>query len=1018
LVHSYPFQYLRQAAHVPLYASPARFFRHNDETIADQLQDVFTFSFGGEEGSFVIGKDGSIMPLQDTKLKIEKFEEDMSANGIISRISKFIITTTSGIQYIFNDKELSKVISYESAPPVKFFTDPPIANRDYFLSRPSYKVNNYSVVNSWYLSEIVNPQTSEKITFDYEGYNLEYVVNQSAVQVVETVDDGFKETIQWMQNRFNGQLKRISRINLPDSTAVAFKYFDTYRVDMPGDKALKQIVMMDGETEKYGYLFNYQYFSKNALRSFTYSFPSDEVGNARLSLLSVQKTGQNSVVDKPYLFSYYAGSASLGTVPARAAASQDHWGYYNSTTTYPYDNELNIHKNLQNLFLPRYRVVGTDVMVRGGMLKSVTYPTGGTQEYEYELNTAFVNNTVVKAGGLRVKKTTQSDDVDPNQKIVTEYRYVDEEGRSSAWGYEEPVYTGQSQTVLVLPGGSSYYAAHPAYSLATNVAYRLPDLIKENLPKANVAFLNTPWGFLLVTAVSYIVQQWISPGLTVTEKSTTNSYSNHPKNQNSLPLSYSRVEVYKGTITENLGKTVFEYTSNKDFPVLVANYQQPYSNKSRYATWAYGLLKRATVFNKLNEPVREVFNKYSCYAAEYKNQLFASFKCEPTKTLVCPTANFSSYSHMIGLMTEFYYPLRGRSELDYSVEKNFSNNSDYIMQRTDYSYDPDYYNLKKTTTVNSLGETIEKRVYYPYDYNITGALTEMKDKNMLYLPVASETWLLKDGTEAKLLSAEVADYQKTVNGDYKPAKKYRLNSIAPIPLSTIGEFDPTKLNRNGSVLKAQESFTYNNQGKMIQVAAFGRVEANIYDDYGEGLIAKAANTDVNSIAYSSFEDGAAGNWTITPVAGASPIISDATAPTGKRSIYLGEVTTITKTGLDPNKKMIISYWSKGGTVNISGSSKLSEKTGAVINGWTLKVIKLSGSSSISVNGTGYLDELRLHPEDAEMLTQTYNEWRTIASQTGTDNISTYYEYDELGRMKCIRDMQKNIVQSHEYKYKQ
>jgi YD repeat-containing protein len=1031
--HSYPLQCIDRAGWVPLYPFPTQYVKLDDQTIADREQDIFTFRFGNEAGSFVIGSDGTILPLRSTKLKIEKVEEDMSASQVVTTISKFVITTETGIQYVFNDKTLNRIISYEGGIPLQFYQELPIANRSYFLSKTSYKLNNFYAVDNWYLSEIINPQTGKKITFNYQPYNLDYIVGEDAVQSVEKVSSTeYKEVVQWIQRRFSGQLRRISSIQLPNNTNVEFEYFVNDRIDLVGDKALKQIMIKENGVELSGYTFTYQYFSKNNIRDFNYSFPAAEVGNARLSLLSIQKKGADNYLDKPCTFSYYIGDKSglSGYVPPRMAPSRDHWGYYTIASTYPYDNNLNIYKNMQNLFLPRNREVGVERSAENGTLKTVKYPTGGTLGFEYELNTAWVNNEVKNAGGVRVKKVTVSDAVDDTKQIINEYKYVDEDAHSSSWGYEAPVYDDKTYTLVVLPGGGDQYTASLVYNLGSNILSKsLNNVVKRAALQASAAsaaggaggtsassatFAAASIQMALITAIiTYMGSKLFSSDPKAEEHTTDNLYSAHPRNLNPLPLLYRRVEVYNGSQTDNIGKTVYEFTSDKDFPLIAPVYEAPYSYRQRYFAWAYGLTRHYKVFNKQNDLVKEVYNKYNVNAGEYNMGTFHSVKCLPRKVVVSSPQDFSFYSRQIFFATDSYYPVTGKVELEYTVEKNYAGDN-YIMQRTDYTYDPLYFNQKTAATVNSLGEKIETRVYYPYDYNINGALTQMKSKNMFTFPVSTETWLLKSGVEDRLLDAQVMDYQQITNGDYKPVKTYSLKTNVPISKATIGEFDPTQLNRNTSLLKLEQTVSYNGNGDVNQTVARGEIESNIYDDNSEGIIAKVINANTANIAYSSFEENAMGNWQI-PVAGVSLITADATAPTGKQCLKLSAASTLTKSGLDGTKEYWVSYWYKGGAVTLSGAVVSKEITGETINGWTFKMLRIKQVSSLSVSGTAFVDELRLYPLDAKMYSKCYNELMKVSDETDPENVTQYYEYDELGRLKVTRDARRNIVRLHEYK---
>jgi YD repeat-containing protein len=98
------------------------------------------------------------------------------------------------------------------------------------------------------------------------------------------------------------------------------------------------------------------------------------------------------------------------------------------------------------------------------------------------------------------------------------------------------------------------------------------------------------------------------------------------------------------------------------------------------------------------------------------------------------------------------------------------------------------------------------------------------------------------------------------------------------------------------------------------------------------------------------------------------------------------------------------YPIKGKTVNWNGVS------------WTLHVHKVTGQSSISVTGTGHIDELRLYPVTARMVTYTYDPLVGVTSQADVGNRITYYEYDGLQRLKRVRDQDYNILKSLEYQY--
>lgn len=67
---------------------------------------------------------------------------------------------------------------------------------------------------------------------------------------------------------------------------------------------------------------------------------------------------------------------------------------------------------------------------KAGILTSIEYPTGGKQEYEYELNDFTISNSQQLGCGLRVKSTTLKDENNRVQDKIT-YNYINADNTSS-----------------------------------------------------------------------------------------------------------------------------------------------------------------------------------------------------------------------------------------------------------------------------------------------------------------------------------------------------------------------------------------------------------------------------------------------------------------------------------------------------------------------------------------------------------------------------------------------------------
>ncbi|MCF8457026.1 MAG: hypothetical protein K9H62_13940 [Bacteroidales bacterium] len=64
----------------------------------------------------------------------------------------------------------------------------------------------------------------------------------------------------------------------------------------------------------------------------------------------------------------------------------------------------------------------------------------------------------------------------------------------------------------------------------------------------------------------------------------------------------------------------------------------------------------------------------------------------------------------------------------------------------------------------------------------------------------------------------------------------------------------------------------------------------------------------------------------------------------------------------------------------------------------------------------YIDDIRFHPVDAEMITYTHKPLVGVTSKTDANNITTYYEYDDYRRLEITKDHEGNILGKNIYKY--
>lgn len=218
----------------------------------------------------------------------------------------------------------------------------------------------------------------------------------------------------------------------------------------------------------------------------------------------------------------------------------------------------------------------------------------------------------------------------------------------------------------------------------------------------------------------------------------------------------------------------------------------------------------------------------------------------------------------------------------------------------------------------------------------------------------------------------------------------------------------TSIRRNPSFVNI--SFDQYGAFKTIQqITQKGLTTSLVWNDSYDYVIAECKNAKVSAVAYTSFEKDGVGYWAV------GSATRDTTASiTGTTSYNLSN-GNISKSGL-PNGYYILSYWSTNGPKTITGGA-VSVATGRTVGSWTYYEHLLKDStSSVTISGTGSIDELRIFPRDAQMTSYTYDRLKGISAMSAPNGEVMYYVYDDFGRLRFIKDWLGNIIKSFQYNY--
>jgi hypothetical protein len=151
------------------------------------------------------------------------------------------------------------------------------------------------------------------------------------------------------------------------------------------------------------------------------------------------------------------------------------------------------------------------------------------------------------------------------------------------------------------------------------------------------------------------------------------------------------------------------------------------------------------------------------------------------------------------------------------------------------------------------------------------------------------------------------------------------------------------------------------------------------------------------------------------------LVYSADHATGNRSLEFQPLNYIERL-LTNVGKYTLTYSYKGGEVNtaLTSGSIISSSDVDQLNNWKLKILELDitqPNTTVTINGTGLIDELRLHPFGKQMTTVAYRPG-SVTSTTDPNNVTTFYEYDVLGRLILLKDKQKDVVKGFQYNYRQ
>lgn len=459
------------------------------------------------------------------------------------------------------------------------------------------------------------------------------------------------------------------------------------------------------------------------------------------------------------------------------------------------------------------------------------------------------------------------------------------------------------------------------------------------------------------------------------------------------PIGYGQVTELEDSMGVN-GYTVYTYYNNDDdFGLGNAQYF-PYPPVGT-TDWRRGQLLTKTTYNANNQPLTKLTNTYSFFSNQYlyiigwKAATIYQYGQVPLQLPDMTKAQVTDMTEQVQKLT--------------TVETTYDPSSgDSLVRSLTFYYD-DSLNMQPIRTLY-----FDSR----QDSVLTYARTALEESAInTSIPLSSTAVLAIDSMVSKNMVGPVLEteqYRQSVLAK-KTLMNYRLaNNNIPFQ-------DNVMIQNSSNPIETRLYYKkYDQRGNLSEQAKSSDMRHDyVYDYKSTYPIAECKGADSFDIAYTSFEADGTGNWVVP-----STTVDVSSSLTGAQCYNLTN-GSISKAGLSSSTTYIVSYWSRtGSSYSVTGSSAVLQGKTISINGasWTYFEHTVTGTTSVTVSGTGDIDELRLYPKGALMTTYTYIPLIGTSNTCDADNRVTYYFYDGLGRLRYIKDQDGNIVKTIEYHY--
>ena len=480
----------------------------------------------------------------------------------------------------------------------------------------------------------------------------------------------------------------------------------------------------------------------------------------------------------------------------------------------------------------------------------------------------------------------------------------------------------------------------------------------------------------------YVYQAWMTyiqfhGGPTLPTWQYTQKFVRFSQNRSALGttrgghVGYRKVTVVNGTSGEN-GRSVYTFTSPIDFPDFV-DPEIPFAPATS-RDYARGLLRELAEYRSgASVPVHHITNKYA-FVQRSTWGLKVGWNIPgvgPTGPSFLDRYAVKGYNNLVG-----YARLIERDE-------RLNEEPDTFVTHAVYEYEEAGHKQLVKETITSSADVIITEYRYPSNYPLgtSAGIDELHQQHAAGVVVETARYR----SDGLILLAQRNRYG--LFDGIVHQTDVEVAAISNEVLLTASVFDAVEpLYEVRFTYHAYDSF-----GNVLEASQpGGMVTCFVWDASGTQLIAIVYNARRRQIVYNGFE-----NDLIGTVAGSAYM--------GLRSKFVDGRYTIASSELPQETgDYLLSYWRQA-----SGTADWI-KAEIIIRNY------IPGTPIATDLINGFLDEVRVHPLDAVMITFAYTPLIGLQGSADANGFATYFAYDAFGRLATVRDHNGHIRKHHEY----